>query len=318
MPRWRPLLRVPVPAGPGQDPVADPARLPGLATAGDHHHSVRAVRPRAWRRRSAPSGPRSSVRASTTTSAPSSRRCATGAHSRPTAPRSAATPTRPGPIALARDAAARPRARRPWSRSSIRELTARAGCHSVLEHPGRRLDRRPSAVVPPNGSEDTRGSTVASTRCPRPPTTALLWHSINLVDAVVSDPVGRRRALRRSSILAVEQVFVNGPLKMSIRRDRPIELIEHPHTLRAPLSSSFPSGHASAGACAATLLSVDLGHAPLWWGLAAMVAYSRIHVGLHHASDVAAGAFVGRALAVAAGRIWTPPAPDRRSSARSG
>ena len=153
---------------------------------------------------------------------------------------------------------------------------------------------------------------------------SVLWHGINAVDALTGDPVRRRRALRRSVVLAVEQAVVNGPLKSSVRRDRPAVRDDHPHRLRTPATSSFPSGHASAGACAATLLSRDLGHPPLWWGLAAVVAWTRVHVGVHHASDVAAGAAVGAALGTLAGRIWPPPdgrggsGPTSRRSVASG
>ena len=135
-----------------------------------------------------------------------------------------------------------------------------------------------------------------------------LWHGINALDALTGDGPRRRRALRRSALLAAEQALVNGPLKASVRRGRPEPRDDHPHELRTPLTSSFPSGHASAGACAATLLTRDLGHGPLWWGLASVVAWSRVHVGVHHTSDVAAGAAVGTLLAVVGGRIW-PPAP---------
>lgn len=133
---------------------------------------------------------------------------------------------------------------------------------------------------------------------------SVLWHGINLVDAVLGGPDHRRRALRRSVIVAVEQAVVNGPVKAAVARERPDERDDHPHALRTPRTSSFPSGHASAAACSATLLSRDLGAAPLWWGLAAAVSWSRIHVGVHHASDVAAGLAVGRALAGVAGVLW--------------
>ena len=135
---------------------------------------------------------------------------------------------------------------------------------------------------------------------------SLLWHGINLADAVVR-PAHRRMALRRSAILVAEQALVNGPIKTVFRRERPVHVQDHPHDLRTPSTSSFPSGHASAGACATVLLSRDLGLAPRWAGLAVVVAWSRIHVGAHHASDVAGGAAIGAALGLAAGRMWPPP-----------
>lgn len=133
---------------------------------------------------------------------------------------------------------------------------------------------------------------------------SLLWHGINLIDGLVSGPERRRLALRRSVIVATEQALVNGPAKFGVKRKRPTALTSHPYRLRTPRTSSFPSGHASAGACAATLLTRDLGHGPLWWSLAALVSWSRVHVGVHHASDVVGGMVVGRTLATAAGLLW--------------
>jgi len=133
---------------------------------------------------------------------------------------------------------------------------------------------------------------------------SMLWHSINLVDGLTGDRTRRRRALRRSVIIATEQAIVNGPVKLIARRERPVALEQHPRELRVPRTSSFPSGHASAATCAATLLSRDLGMAPLWWSLAAAIGWSRVHVGVHHASDVVAGVAVGAAMAQVSGRVW--------------
>lgn len=133
---------------------------------------------------------------------------------------------------------------------------------------------------------------------------SLLWHGINLVDATIGGPLHRRRALRRSVILGVEQALVNGVIKNIFRRDRPLPPEHAPHRLRTPRTTSFPSGHASAGACAATLLSQDLGAAPVWWTTAGIVSASRVYVGVHHASDVLGGLLLGRLLARAADKIW--------------
>jgi len=135
---------------------------------------------------------------------------------------------------------------------------------------------------------------------------SLLWHGINAIDALVGGPTHRRRALRRSVIVAVEQAVVNGPIKAVVGRERPVARADHPHGLRVPLTSSFPSGHASAAACSAALLSRDLSAAPLWWGLAGLVSWTRLHVGVHHASDVAAGLALGRMLAAVAAVAWPP------------
>ncbi len=137
---------------------------------------------------------------------------------------------------------------------------------------------------------------------------SLLWHGVNAIDAVVGGPTHRRRAVRRSVIVAVEQAVVNGPIKAVAGRERPAPRADHPHELRVPLTSSFPSGHASAAACSAALLSRDLGRAPVWWGLAGLVSWSRLHVGVHHGSDVAAGLVLGRVLASLAAALWPPPA----------
>ena len=76
--------------------------------------------------------------------------------------------------------------------------------------------------------------------------------------------------------------------------------------LNSLIAELVESGHASAGFTAATLLA-DGQKAPWrfgWYGLAAVVASSRIHTRAHHASDVLAGAVLGLILGRAAKRVW--------------
>ena len=107
---------------------------------------------------------------------------------------------------------------------------------------------------------------------------------------------GTREAARLALALGAESALVNGVVKSAFRRERPIQSGKRPHNLRQPLTSSFPSGHASAAFLAATLLSERSKVKPLWFGLATIVATSRIHVRIHHASDVVLGAGIGLTL----------------------
>jgi undecaprenyl-diphosphatase len=132
---------------------------------------------------------------------------------------------------------------------------------------------------------------------------SLLWHLIGATQALrAPDPVV---ALARSSaILGLESMVVNQGIKRMFDRERPVHEADRPHRLRTPLTSSFPSGHASAAFTAAVVLSQGRRGKPLFYGLATIVAASRVHVRIHHASDVVAGAAVGYVLGKVATRLW--------------
>jgi undecaprenyl-diphosphatase len=87
----------------------------------------------------------------------------------------------------------------------------------------------------------------------------------------------------------------NSLLKRAVGRARP----EAPGDLvglRLPTTASFPSGHSLAAWCAADLLAEEDRWAPAYYGLAAAVSVSRIHVRHHHATDVVGGAALGLAI----------------------
>lgn len=118
----------------------------------------------------------------------------------------------------------------------------------------------------------------------------------------------RKPLLRAAAGLSMESALVNGPVKWLFRRTRPVHTGPRPLHLRQPRTSSFPSGHASAAFFGAALLRDGDPWWPLYYALAAIVSASRVHVRIHHASDIIAGAAVGAALGELA-RLLVPLRP---------
>ena len=103
--------------------------------------------------------------------------------------------------------------------------------------------------------------------------------------------------------VAVTAVAMNVGAKPMVRRRRPDrteQRVPLARQVRMPASTSFPSGHSAAAFAFATGVGYVLPAAgfPLR-GLAALVAYSRVHTGVHYPSDVLAGALLGGAFAQA-------------------
>ncbi len=125
---------------------------------------------------------------------------------------------------------------------------------------------------------------------------SVIWFLLAALKAARSKEQARI-AKRAAIALAIESVVVNLGVKSLFRRQRPEFPGNRPLPLRQPLTSSFPSGHSSAAVCAYLFLSEDDALAPLYLLLAAIIAPSRIHVKIHHASDVIGGLLVGWLLA---------------------
>ncbi len=119
-----------------------------------------------------------------------------------------------------------------------------------------------------------------------------------------------------AAILIAESL--SGALKVWIGRDRPPLSDPTPKPLvDLPSTSSFPSGHATVSfACATVLaLAVPRLRTPLF-ALAALIAYSRVYVGVHYPADVLAGAALGVGIAIAlrmlAGALRRSAPPTQR------
>lgn len=125
---------------------------------------------------------------------------------------------------------------------------------------------------------------------------SLIWHTVGAVNALRG---GRAEtaAIRTAIALGAESAIVNGVLKSLTRRERPVPDAPRPLYLRIPRTTSFPSGHASSATLAAELLADAGVPRAFTWPAAAVVAASRVHVRIHHASDVIGGVATGIALA---------------------
>lgn len=131
------------------------------------------------------------------------------------------------------------------------------------------------------------------------------YSRLSLASAAVLAVAGGRRGRRAAGVglasIATAATVVNvvaKPLGGRRRPDRVAEQVPLARQVRMPTSTSFPSGHSAAAFAFATGVGHVLPPAavPLR-GLAALVAYSRVHTGVHYPGDVVAGALIGTALA---------------------
>ena len=89
-------------------------------------------------------------------------------------------------------------------------------------------------------------------------------------------------------------------LKKRLVRERPFISFENIQQAAPALDRySFPSGHTMHAFSFAIMFSYYLPEAPsLVWGFTSLVAMSRVVLGLHYPTDVAAGAMLGSSMAI--------------------
>jgi undecaprenyl-diphosphatase len=128
-----------------------------------------------------------------------------------------------------------------------------------------------------------------------------LWLASSAVLAVAGGPRGRDAAVDGLASVALTSAVVNGALKPLARRRRPDRdtfNVPAGRQVTMPVSRSFPSGHAASAFAFAAGVAMDLPQAGLVLNAAAaVVAYSRVHTGVHYPGDVIAGSLTGAALA---------------------
>jgi undecaprenyl-diphosphatase len=122
--------------------------------------------------------------------------------------------------------------------------------------------------------------------------------------------VDRRRGWKATRAVApalwLATATVEHPIKKWFRRRRPfISLIEAIIVGRKPGSYSFPSGHSAAAFAGALLLAREYPASGRgFFGLASLVAFSRIYLGVHYPGDVLSGSLLGMVLAKIYSRLF--------------
>lgn len=128
-----------------------------------------------------------------------------------------------------------------------------------------------------------------------------LWLASAVLLAAAGGTTGRRAAVNGLASVGFTSFVVNAVLKPLGRRRRPdrdTHQVPLARQVSMPRSTSFPSGHAASAFAFATAVATTAPAVgvPLN-AVAALVAYSRVHTGVHYPIDAIAGSVAGGALA---------------------
>jgi undecaprenyl-diphosphatase len=143
---------------------------------------------------------------------------------------------------------------------------------------------------------------------------SVLWMAVAGALQAAPDRRLRRAGRRGLTAIAVASLLANQVGKRVLPRARPLpEDVPLVRRARMPGSTSFPSGHAASAAAFALGVALEAPELAVPLGVtAAAVGYSRVYTGVHYPADVAAGAAIGAAVALAQHRLAPSVSAARR------
>lgn len=120
----------------------------------------------------------------------------------------------------------------------------------------------------------------------------MLWFALGAA-GVALDSRRRRRWARATAAVGGAYV-ISTSIKLAIGRKRPL-VEDLPHLMATPTGLSFPSSHSTSSFAAARAYGSLLPAGPLYVAASGM-AFTRLYLGVHYPSDIAAGVALGSVL----------------------
>jgi undecaprenyl-diphosphatase len=185
---------------------------------------------------------------------------------------------------------------------------------SRLRQAGHELVDLDRAVYSAVHATSTPQIDLALARISRAADRSVLWMGVAAALSV-SGRRPRRAALVGMTAIAATSATVNLVVKRGPKRTRPsLEGSVRTHGVRMPASHSWPSGHTASAFAFSTAVGAAIPELDTALRLAAtVVAYSRVHTGVHYPGDVIAGAVIGAGIGSLTYHVARPRGGEART-----